>query len=115
MKYILTIFFLIFTSLTFAQWEQKGRVLEINSGSKGVANVQIIYEGAIATDTDDNGFFNLSFKEGYGPGVDAFLTNISKKGYAVVNLAELEIVQLSYSNKFPKFITVANKGVVDAA
>ncbi len=115
MKYILTILFLIFTNLTFAQWEQKGQVLEINSGSKGVANVQILYEGAIATDTDDNGFFNLSFKDGYGPGADAFLTSISKKGYAVVNLAELEVVQLSDSNKFPKSITVAKKGVIDAA
>jgi|GEM_PF-3850699 len=88
---------------------QTGWVTELNSGKAPLAGVQIEYEDAPSTTSDDGGSFELSFLEKkYGDLV--FMRTISKLGYELVNEKELLYPTLS-SDKIK--IILCKKGTLD--
>jgi hypothetical protein len=93
---------------------QIGLVREINSGKKPLSGVQVIYDDAVPTKSDDNGVFRLSFS-GKKPGDFLFLKEISKEGYELVNGRDLNVVKLSNTDRLGEDIILAQKGVIDAA
>ncbi|WP_430412145.1 tetratricopeptide repeat protein [Kordia sp.] len=114
MKAVATLLVFLVCNHTIAQTIQKGEVKEINSGGKGISGVQIVYENALATDSDGNGTFTLSFKDELKAGDDIYLQSISKKGYELVNRTQLQILKLSSTDSFPEKILMAKHGVIDS-
>ena len=93
---------------------QSGLVREQNSGKKPVADVQIIFSQAVPATSDQGGKFRLAFA-GKKAGDLAFMTEITKKGYELVNDKELEHVKLSSTEQLGTDIIVAKAGVLDSA
>ena len=93
---------------------QSGLVREQNSGKKPVADVQIIFSQAAPATSDQAGKFRLVFA-GKKAGDLAFMTEIAKKGYELVNYKDLEHVKLSNSDQLGTDIIVAKAGVLEAA
>ena len=110
--YLTFIFFLLITNIC-AQ-EQQGLVREQNSNKKPVPEVQIIFQDAIPTISDDNGKFRLVFS-GKQEGDLIFYNEISKRGYEIVNEKELQILKIATSGKLSKDIILAKDGILDAA
>lgn len=77
-----------------AQTTQKGMVRLQNSGNKAIPGVQIIFRGAPATDSDNDGIFNLVFTT-KKPGDITMYKEIYKKKYELVNDKELQTIILS--------------------
>ncbi|WP_430412143.1 tetratricopeptide repeat protein [Kordia sp.] len=114
MKTRLCIYLFIISNFINAQTIQKGEVKEINSGGKGIAGVQIVYENALATDSDGNGVFTLSFRDNLKSGDEIFMQKITKKGYELVNRTQLQILKLSSTDSFPEKIILAKHGMIDS-
>lgn len=93
---------------------QNGVVRELNSGKKLVSDVQIIFSDAVPTTSDQEGKFRLAFKDKKA-GDLVFLKEVSKNGYELVNLRELETVKLSNNDLFNNDIIIAKKGSIDVA
>jgi tetratricopeptide (TPR) repeat protein len=112
----LSIFLGFYTISLFAQAPliQNGLVREQNSGKRPVTDVQIIFLQAAPTTSDGAGKFRLAFA-GKKAGDLAFMTEIAKKGYELVNDKELEHVKLSSTDQLGTDIIVAKTGVLDAA
>lgn len=89
--------------------KQAGWVTELNSGKAPLAGVQIEYEDAPSTTSDDGGYFRLSFLDKkYGDLI--FMRTISKLGYELVNEKELLYPTLS-SGKIK--VILCKKGMLD--
>jgi tetratricopeptide (TPR) repeat protein len=84
----LILLFLAFPMILNAQTSVKGIVTEQNSGNKPVSSVQIKALGTNPETSDNNGFFQLIFTS-KKPGDRIFVTEISKKGYEIVNKDKL--------------------------
>ena len=84
MKTVFLFFFLLISGLTCGQTIVKGIVTEQNSGNKPISGVQIKALGSIPEVSDNKGTFQLVF-ENKKPGERIFISEISKKGYEVVN------------------------------
>jgi tetratricopeptide (TPR) repeat protein len=112
----LTIFlgFSIISLLAQAPLMQNGLVREQNSGKKPVDVVQVIFSQAAPATSDGAGKFSLAFK-GKKAGETVFMTEISKKGYELVNDKELQHITLSQAGQLPTDIILAKAGVLDAA
>ena len=87
--FILT--FLVFSSPSYAL-VQNGLVREQNSGKTAIGGVQIIFNDAVPTTSDDYGKFRLLFNT-KKPGDFIFVNEITKNGYELVNKKELEILR----------------------
>jgi len=112
-KKLLSVIIFFLPILLFGQ-VQTGLVREINSGKKPVGGVQVSFEGAVPTTSDDNGLFRLRFHN-KRPGDFIFFTEIRKTGYELVNGKDLEVLKISNTNILGEDIIVAKKGVLDAA
>ena len=93
---------------------QTGLVREQNSGKRPVDGVQIIFSGSVPKTSDGSGKFRLAFA-GKKAGDLVLMSEISGKGYELVNDKELEQVKLSSTEQFGTDIIVAKAGVIDAA
>jgi tetratricopeptide (TPR) repeat protein len=117
MKNISLSIFLGFSTISLiaqAALIQNGLVREQNSGKRSVADVQIIFSQAAPTTSDQAGKFRLTFA-GKKAGDLAFMTEITKKGYELVNDKELEHLKLSSTELLGTDIIVAKVGVLEAA
>jgi tetratricopeptide (TPR) repeat protein len=114
MKKALLLFVYCLLSALLQGQIQTGLVREINSGKKPVGGVQVTFEGAVPTTSDDNGIFRLTFSSKKA-GDFVFLNEIRKAGYELVNGKDLEMLKLSNTNRLGEDIIVAKKGVIDAA
>ncbi|WP_430412144.1 hypothetical protein [Kordia sp.] len=68
----------------------------------------------MATDSDGNGTFILSFKDELKAGDEIFMQKITKKGYELVNRTQLQILKLSSTDSFPEKIILAKHGMIDS-
>ena len=100
----------LFTATVCAQVSQKGKVRIYNSQNTPLAGVQLIANGAPATDSDSDGNFSLDFTENQ-PGTAISSPHIYKKGYEVVNKDVIDGWILS--EKRPMDIVMAVKGTVE--
>jgi tetratricopeptide (TPR) repeat protein len=94
---------------------QLGYVKELNSGEKkrgkNIGGVQILFEDAKATTSDDVGGFELVFLD-KGDGDIVFLERIYKEGYELVNIDDFEPLVLSSSDSLIKPIVLAKAGTI---
>jgi len=109
--FILT--FLVFSSPSYAL-VQNGLVREQNSGKTAIGGVQIIFNDAVPTTSDDYGKFRLLFNT-KKPGDFIFVNEITKNGYELVNKKELEILKTSNSDQLGQDIILAKAGKIEAA
>lgn len=93
---------------------QIGLVRELNSGKKPIKDVQIVFEGAVPTSSDQSGEFRLVFPD-KKPGELIFMTEILKAGYELVNKKELLTLKISNTEQLGIDIILAKSGTVDAA
>lgn len=89
--------------------EQKGWVTELNSGKKAIGGVEISFDEAVPTTTDDDGNFVLTFLD-KKIGDVILLNQIYKKGYEVVNIKELELAKL---NGEKMVVVMCRAGLID--
>ena len=117
MKHIYLTILLQLSSLSiFAQAPlvQSGMVREQNSNKKPIADAQIIFENAVPATSEQSGKFRLAFS-GKKAGDWVFMTEITKKGYELVNDKELEKIKLGSSEQLGTDVILAKAGVIDAA
>ena len=108
---------LFFTSSLSAQIIaviQNGLVREQNSGKKPIAGVQVIFSDAVPATSDKSGKFRLAFS-GKKAGDLILLTEISKKGYELVNEKELHGLLIGSTDQLGVDIIMAKAGSIDAA
>ncbi|MFZ4741583.1 MAG: hypothetical protein ACOYLE_10520, partial [Bacteroidales bacterium] len=84
MKRNLFLILLLIPFLPDAQTKVNGIVTEQNSGNKPISGVQIKVLGSSAEITDNAGLFQLVFAN-KKPGDRIVVSEISKKGYEIVN------------------------------
>ena len=84
MKWKLLVGLLLLPVLLEAQATVKGLVTEQNSGNKPIAGVQIKALGSAPEQTGNDGLFQLMFS-GKKPGDRIIVSEISKRGYEIVN------------------------------
>ena len=84
----------VFAVPAVAQVVQRGIVLEMSSGEKPVAGVEIRAAGAAPTDSDAGGLFVLDFPDALS-GDPFLLDNIYKKGFEIVNREKVDKWNLS--------------------
>ena len=77
-----------------AQVVQRGVVLEMNSGNRPLAGVEIRATGAAPSDSDQEGQFVLSFVSSL-PGDPLLLDGVYKKGFEMVNREKVDNWNLS--------------------
>ena len=107
---ILIIIVLISNNIAKAQRiEQQGWVTELNSGKKAIGGVEIDFDEAVPTTTDDDGKFVLTFGD-KKIGDMIILNQIYKKGYEVVNIKELELAKL---NGEKIVVVMCKSGLID--
>lgn len=93
---------------------QKGLVREYKSGKKPIAYVQVIFEDAPPSTSDQAGMFRLAFS-GKKPGDLIFFQKIVKRGFELVNEKELQILRIGNVENLGKDIIMARAGTIDAA
>lgn len=81
-------------SFANAQVVQRGVVLEMSSGSRPLAGVEIRATGAAPSDTDQKGQFVLSFVASL-PGDPLLLDEVYKKGFEMINREKVNTWNLS--------------------
>jgi len=93
---LLTVLFILFgkTNIYAQKIEQQGWVTELNSGKKAMAGVEIDFDQAVPTTSDDEGKFVLTFLD-KNIGDLILINQIYKKGYELVNLKELQLAKLN--------------------
>ena len=114
MKNLLLLLASLLFLTTLAAQTQTGLVREQNSQKQTIPGVQIIFEDAVPTTSDDNGLFRLVF-EGRKAGDLIFMQEIKKSGYELVNEKDFEITKISNTTKLGVDIILAKAGVIDAA
>ena len=77
-----------------AQVVQRGEVLEMNSGNRPLAGVEIRATGAAPSDSDQEGQVVLSFVSSL-PGDPLLLDGVYKKGFEMVNREKVDNWNLS--------------------
>ncbi|MDR2651704.1 MAG: hypothetical protein LBC68_05260 [Prevotellaceae bacterium] len=108
---LLAIYVLLFSFAGLsAQTTQHGIVAEMNSGNKSIAGVAIVAVGAIPTDSDNEGKFQLVFSK-ITAGKQVIISQVYKAGYEVVNETDLKNWTLSEKNVFK--IVLCKKGTLD--
>lgn len=105
------VIFLISFSL-HAQVTQKGKVVEQNSGLKGIPQVTIMIIGAAPANSDNNGAFSITLPKGKEGG-RVLVTDISKAGYEIVNYTEINEWNLSSHHSFN--IVMCKRGALEQA
>ena len=93
-----------------AQVVQKGSVKVFNSRQAPLPGVQLMAEGAPATDTDQQGIFHLHFLN-RKPGMQISAPFVYKKGFELVNRDLLDGWILS--EKQPLDVVMAPEGVIE--
>jgi tetratricopeptide (TPR) repeat protein len=93
---------------------QNGIVREINSDKKPLNNVYIKFDGSVPEASDDKGSFRLAFS-GKEAGELIFMEEITKKGFEIVNIKEIEELPLSNTDRLATDIILAKSGVIAAA
>jgi tetratricopeptide (TPR) repeat protein len=104
--YLFLFFFTAWHMSAQTNFTQNGVVRELNSGKKGVGNVQIIFSNAAPSASDTAGKFRLAFSN-QKIGDIAFCAEIAKKGYELVNAKALEPVKLGKESDWQVDIVVA--------
>lgn len=94
----------------YAQTIQRGIVMEMNSGNKPITAVSVITLGAIPTDSDNDGKFQLSFWN-KKPGDRIVVKQVYKHDYEIVNKNMLEDWVLSEKKEFK--IVLCKIGLLD--
>lgn len=95
-----------------AQVVQNGKVVEQNSGLKGIPQVTIMVIGAAPANSDNNGAFSITLPKGKEGG-RVLVTEISKTGYEIVNRTEINEWNLSSSHLFN--IVMCKRGNLEEA
>lgn len=93
-----------------AQTIQRGVVYEMNSGNKPISGTSIVVIGAIPTDSDNNGKFQLVFSK-IQAGKQVIVKQIYKEGYETVNETDIKNWTLSEKNEFK--VVLCKKGRLD--
>ena len=96
---IFFLFFAIHSVMTYSQTIQKGRVLEKDSNGKPLENAEILAKDALPANSDNDGKYQLIFKE-KSPGEMIFVDSINKKGYELVNESQVQNWKLSNVKEF---------------
>jgi len=112
--FIFTLFVLELASQTSVETIQNTKVRELNSNKKPIPGVQVKYTSAIPTTSDQNGLVRIAFQD-IAPGSKAFLIDISKAGFELVNDREIEVITLTNTNRLNTDIIMAKIGVIEAA
>ena len=114
MKKAILLFAFALAFTTIKAQTQNGVVREQNSNKKPIAGAQITFTDAVPTSSDQLGNFRLAFS-GKKAGDLIFFTEITKKGYEIVNEKELRVLKIGNANQLGKDIILAKSGVLDAA
>lgn len=104
----------IFLSLSAQTIYQDGIAREINSKRKPLGGVFIKFENAPSAVSGDDGKFQLAFKN-QKVGNLAFLEEIKKSGYELVNRKDFDATKISNTNLLGIDVILAAIGYVDAA
>ncbi len=112
---ILLLMMLLWVTSVSSQPSQKGSVREFNSGKKPIAGVAIQFLGAISTESDMKGRFDLKFTNSKKDGDPITFVDAKKTGYEVVNEKQLESLRLSADGILPTDLILAKAGVIKAA
>jgi len=114
MKNLITSILILFVSIGLFAQIQNGIVREINSDKKPLNNVYIKFDGSVPEASDDKGSFRLAFS-GKEAGELIFMEEITKKGFEIVNIKEIEELPLSNTDRLATDIILAKSGVIAAA
>ena len=114
MKKAILLFAFALAFTTIKAQIQNGVVREQNSNKEPIAGAQITFTDAVPTSSDQLGNFRLAFS-GKKAGDLIFFTEITKKGYEIVNEKELQVLKIGNANQLGKDIILAKSGVLDAA
>ena len=114
MKNLITLILILFVSIGLFAQIQNGIVREINSNKKPLNNVYIKFDGSVPEASDDKGSFRLAFS-GKEAGELIFMEEITKKGFEIVNIKEIEELPLSNTDRLATDIILAKSGVIAAA
>lgn len=109
---LLVYIFLLITNSLQAQVIQKGKVVEQNSGLKGIPQVTIMVIGAAPANSDNNGAFSITLPKGKEGG-RVLVADIGKAGYEIVNRTEINEWNLSSSHPFN--IVMCKQGTLEEA
>ncbi len=93
---------------------QYGLVREQNSKRRPLGGVQIVFDEAVPTVSDDSGRFRLVFRN-KKPGELIFIAEIRKNGYELVNAKELELLKISSTDRLGVDIILAPAGQLEQA
>lgn len=111
-RILFAIFLILSTCWSQAQVIQKGKVVEQNSGLKGIPQVTIMVIGAAPTSSDNDGTFIITLPKGKEGG-HVLVTDISKTGYETVNHTEINEWNLSSHHTFN--IVMCKSGALEEA
>jgi len=110
--------FLIFIFHTFSAQAQKvvqnGQVRLQNSGKQGISGVQLIFDDAVPTDSDNAGNFSLVFQDKKA-GDFILYQRIYKEGFEIVNEKELRELKISRTDRLFADIILAKTGEIEKA
>ena len=98
-KRLALLFSVLLPSICYSQTIQKGRVLEKDSNGKPLENAEILAKNALPANSDNEGKYQLIFKE-KSPGEMIFVDSINKKGYELVNESQVQNWKLSNVKEF---------------
>lgn len=102
----------LFAASLLAQVIQKGVVVELSSGNKPLAGVEILVAGATPTVSDANGAFKIYLPDAT-TGDPLSINRIYKKGYEIVN--EMEVKTRSLSSSVPLKVVLCKSGLLEEA
>lgn len=105
------IIFCFISSHLYAQITQKGVVVEMSSDNQPIPGVEIRAIGAVPTDSDQNGFFILTYPEAF-PGDPLIRAEAYKHGFEIVNNHILSTWNLTESDTLK--IVLGRKEKIDA-
>lgn len=94
-----------------SQTRQKGAVMEMNSGNRPVAGVQVRANGAIPADSGNDGSFELFFQDLF-PGDPLMIEDVYKKGFQVINLEKIQKWNISEETTLK--IVIGKTGMIDS-
>ncbi|MEM6263737.1 MAG: hypothetical protein AAGI38_14585 [Bacteroidota bacterium] len=90
---------------------QEGLAREINSDKQPLEGVDVAFDDAPATQTNEEGIFKLYVQFGK-VGDDIYLDHIRKKGYELVNQKDLELTQITATHRMEADVILAKTNYV---
>jgi len=106
---------LLHTGTVYSQITQKGLVREFNSGKQPITGVGIQFIGAVSTESDVEGKFELRFNSIKKYGDPISFVEAKKAGYEVVNETNMHSLRLSSDNILQTDLILAKTGVIQTA